>query len=101
MEGLAAPMASEVHTLLVDPVHDDILYAGTSGGIAKSTDGGISWRPSNSGLANATSRQLQLLHPSLPRYMWEVMGAEWRRAPMGARAGAQSMQASRVASLGT
>ncbi len=50
---LAAPMASEVHTLLVDPVHDDILYAGTSGGIAKSTDGGISWRPSNSGLANA------------------------------------------------
>ncbi|MBN1349182.1 choice-of-anchor D domain-containing protein [candidate division KSB1 bacterium] len=46
------PYCGDVQALACDPLHPDTLYAGTYGGIFKSTDGGASWREINHGLAD-------------------------------------------------
>ena len=41
----------DIRSLAINPLDNNIVYAGTSGqGIYKSTDGGVGWRASNSGL---------------------------------------------------
>jgi photosystem II stability/assembly factor-like uncharacterized protein len=49
-----SPMAMEIHvdwhSVVVDPVNPDILYAGTDGGIFVSTDRGDTWASRNEGL---------------------------------------------------
>ncbi|MEP7000478.1 MAG: dockerin type I domain-containing protein, partial [bacterium] len=49
------PMGMEIHcdwhTIVVDPVNPDILYAGTDGGVFVSTDAGDTWTSRNAGLA--------------------------------------------------
>ncbi len=44
------PCAAFVTSLAIDPFATRILYAGTSEGVFKSTDGGARWRPSGAGL---------------------------------------------------
>ncbi|MEO8623821.1 MAG: dockerin type I domain-containing protein, partial [bacterium] len=39
------------HTIVVDPLNPDILYAGTDGGVFVSTDAGDTWTSRNAGLA--------------------------------------------------
>ena len=39
-----------INALAIDPVNTATLYAGTYGGVFKSTDGGVSWNPANTGL---------------------------------------------------
>ena len=41
-----------IYTLAVDPVTPTILYAGTGGGVFKSTDGGGTWSAFNTGLTD-------------------------------------------------
>jgi photosystem II stability/assembly factor-like uncharacterized protein len=52
-----APMAMEIHcdwhSIAIDPVNPDVLYAGTDGGAFVSTDAGNNWVSRNSGLAIA------------------------------------------------
>jgi photosystem II stability/assembly factor-like uncharacterized protein len=49
------PMGMEIHcdwhTIVVDPLNPDILYAGTDGGVFVSTDAGDTWSSRNAGLA--------------------------------------------------
>jgi ligand-binding sensor domain-containing protein len=44
---------SEVQSLIVDPNNTQTLYAGTSGGVFKSTDGGTGWAASSTGLTGS------------------------------------------------
>jgi hypothetical protein len=52
-----APMANEIHcdwhSLTIDPLNPDVLYAGTDGGIFVSTDAGETWTSRNAGLTIA------------------------------------------------
>jgi photosystem II stability/assembly factor-like uncharacterized protein len=47
-------MGSEIHvdwhSIVIDPVHPDIVYAGTDGGVFVSTDNGSNWTSRNAGL---------------------------------------------------
>jgi hypothetical protein len=48
-------MFAIVHfALVVDPADTGTVYAGTFDGVLKTTDGGRSWAPSNSGLPPST-----------------------------------------------
>jgi len=47
------PPGGNVRALALDPVRADTLYAGTGGGVFKSTNAGTSWRDANSGLTNS------------------------------------------------
>ncbi len=50
-----------VTALALDPVHPDVVYAGTSGnGVFRSTDGGAHWSPFNRGLTNFDVRILAI-----------------------------------------
>ncbi|MEO7084010.1 MAG: dockerin type I domain-containing protein [Gemmatimonadaceae bacterium] len=48
------PMGNEIHvdwhSIVVDPINPDILYAGTDGGVFVSTDAGETWTSRNAGL---------------------------------------------------
>lgn len=44
------PSGGSAHALAVDPANPGIMYAGTSVGVLKTTDGGANWRAANSGL---------------------------------------------------
>jgi photosystem II stability/assembly factor-like uncharacterized protein len=44
------PERGTAYTLAIDPRDPDIVYAGTKSGVFKSTDGGIEWLPTNTGL---------------------------------------------------
>jgi photosystem II stability/assembly factor-like uncharacterized protein len=46
------PTVSQVTAVAIDPQTPATLYAGTQGGVFKSTDGGSSWSASSAGLAN-------------------------------------------------
>jgi len=46
------PEDGVVGVLVIDPLNPTTLYAGTGGGVFKSTDGGSTWRALNSGLTN-------------------------------------------------
>src|SRR5438445_605362 len=47
------PGTSGVSSVVVDPVHPNVIYAGTYGdGVFRSADGGATWNPLNDGLTN-------------------------------------------------
>ena len=46
------PDGGTVRTLAIDPTDSMTLYAVSSGGVFKSTDGGANWSPINNGLPN-------------------------------------------------
>lgn len=47
------PSGGFAHALAVDPSNPGTVYAGTSGGVLKTTDGGANWRAANSGLRSS------------------------------------------------
>ena len=47
------PHGGNVHALAIDPITPSTLYAGTGGGVFKSTDAGATWSAANTGLTNA------------------------------------------------
>src|SRR6185295_1321550 len=63
------PTGENVHALAIDPLTPGTLYAGTSGGVFKSTTAGASWSAINSGLATADVRSLAI-DPSTPATLY-------------------------------
>jgi photosystem II stability/assembly factor-like uncharacterized protein len=65
-----ASTAPLINCFAIDPRNPDIVYAGTdSMGVYKSTDGGMSWKPANSGFSALTIGQLAL-HPKSPETLY-------------------------------
>lgn len=54
------PEGGAVRALAVNPSSPQTLYAGTGGGVFKSSDGGGSWRAVNTGLGNTTVSALAI-----------------------------------------
>jgi len=52
-----------VYSIAIDPQSSDILYAGTDCGLFKSTNGGVTWEPRNTGLPHTNTRKV-IIHPS-------------------------------------
>lgn len=56
-----SPNGGTVNSLAIDPADSQIVYAGTlGGGVFKTTNGGTSWKPVNTGLANTDIRSLAI-----------------------------------------
>ena len=49
------PEGGTVYALAIDPDNHSVVYAGTNGGVLKSTDGGVHWSPVNAGLPQPTA----------------------------------------------
>src|SRR5439155_26784295 len=62
------PYGGTVWAVAIDPVTPTRLYAGTPGGIFRSTDGGASWSGANSGLS--TSPYSIVIDPSAPATLY-------------------------------
>ena len=79
-----------VSALALDPTTPTTLYAGTSDGVFKTTDGGTSWSPVNTGLAvlSTTVRALAL-DPTTPTTLYAGRAGRLQDARTGARAGAR------------
>lgn len=61
------PPGGKVTALAVDPSNDNVIYAGTGGGIFKSTSGGASWAAINNGIHdpnNSLSTNVLTIDPS-------------------------------------
>ena len=63
------PYGVDIVDLVIDPLTPATLYAATSGGAFKSTNGGGSWSAVNSGLAN-TNVQAIAIHPTTPATLY-------------------------------
>jgi cysteine-rich repeat protein len=58
-----------VRAIAVDPAHDNVLYVGTTGGIFKSTDKGLTWVSASSGLVGTTVTGIEIV-PSDPNTIY-------------------------------
>jgi photosystem II stability/assembly factor-like uncharacterized protein len=67
-------VSTHVSSLAIDPLTPQTLYAGTSGGIFKSTDGGGSWNPASNGLPRADIRNL-MIDPLISTHLY--VGVTW------------------------
>ncbi len=67
------PEGGIINALAVDPQTPDIIYAGTGGGVFKSTDGGASWSAINNGLTNTYVNALAL-DPQTPTIIYAGTG---------------------------
>jgi len=63
------PEGGNVSALAIDPATPATLYAGTSGGVFKSTDGGANWSAVNTGLT-ATNIQALAIDPATPTTLY-------------------------------
>ena len=63
------PEGGIINALAVDPQTPDIIYAGTGGGVFKSTDGGASWSAFNNGLTNTVVQALAI-DPQTPAIIY-------------------------------
>lgn len=58
------PSGGNAHALAVDPLSPGTVYAGTSRGVLKSTDGGANWRAANSGLRVSSTLVIDSRNPN-------------------------------------
>jgi hypothetical protein len=63
------PEGGEIGALAIDPATPTTLYAGTSRGVFKSTNGGGNWSEANSGLTNTGVRALAI-DPATPTTLY-------------------------------
>jgi photosystem II stability/assembly factor-like uncharacterized protein len=64
------PEGGTVDVLVADPTNPAIVYAANSGGVRKSTDGGVTWTDSSTGLGPAVSVQEMVIDPSNPSVLY-------------------------------
>ena len=62
--------AGSIYALLIDPQSSSTLYAGTMGGILKSTDGGNNWIPADIDLTQAYYVMALAIDPSKPETLY-------------------------------
>ena len=55
------PEAGVIRILAIDPSNSNIIYAGTDGGVFKSTNGGDTWSPINSGITSVSTAAVRTL----------------------------------------
>ena len=67
------PEGGPVNALALDPVTPTTLYAGTGGGVFKSTDGGANWSAVNSGLTSTCVFALAI-DPATPTTLYAGTG---------------------------
>src|SRR5204862_1753586 len=60
---------AKLHVRAIDPQRSATLYAGTYGGVSKSTDGGATWTASNTGLTN-TEVNVLAIDPQTPAILY-------------------------------
>ncbi|TXG36112.1 T9SS type A sorting domain-containing protein [Seonamhaeicola maritimus] len=60
--GMNTSADTEIETILVDPVDNSIIYAGTNYGFYKSTNGGATWSLKSNGIDNDMIRSMDLHH---------------------------------------
>ena len=58
------PQGGLIQAVVIDPAVPDIIYAGTRGGVLKTTNGGASWTLSNSGLLSLDVRAIAFGSPT-------------------------------------
>jgi hypothetical protein len=63
------PAGGNVYTVVADPLHPSILYAGTERGVFRSTDAGATWAVSGTGLA-PTRVQTIAIDPATPSTLY-------------------------------
>jgi CARDB len=63
------PYGGDVTAMAIDPTAPTTLYAGTRGGVFKSTDGGASWAPMNVGLSHLGIAALAI-NPTTPTTLY-------------------------------
>src|ERR1019366_3282259 len=63
------PPGAIIQALAIDPFTPSTLYAGTYGGVLKSTNGGASWTAVNSGLTTTTVNA-RAIDPSTPAALY-------------------------------
>src|ERR1700740_1992849 len=67
------PAGGAVFALALDPTTPTTLYAGTDGGVFKSTTGGSSWSPVNTGLPSNTYVYALAIDPTTPTTLYAAM----------------------------
>jgi photosystem II stability/assembly factor-like uncharacterized protein len=88
------PPGGEITALVIDPVSTSIAYVGTaSGGVFKSTNGGLTWTTSESGLTNVTYIIALAIAPSATSTLYAATdqgifistnaGVSWTAKPLG------------------
>ncbi len=98
--------APQVIQILIDPSNPNVVYAGTNQGVYRSTDGGETWSPRNSGLGGYGDLVVSGIarHPTNPQILiiatWGYglfrstdAGANWTRLADPLATGAQSTTA--------
>jgi len=68
------PDGPQTAAIAIDPQHSATLYAATNGGIFKSTDGGKSWNPANSGLPTFNVSRI-VIGPQDPSQIYALTGS--------------------------
>jgi photosystem II stability/assembly factor-like uncharacterized protein len=64
------PYGSSARALAIDPQNPGTVYAGTSGGVFKTTNGGTSWNVSNSGLPTGYIARALVVDPQDPNTIY-------------------------------
>ena len=83
-------IAYSVQALAIDPVTPTTLYAGTDGGVFKSTNGGGNWNAVNTGLSDTYVAALAI-DPSTPTTLYAgTYGAAYSKAPTVVKTGMPS-----------
>ena len=68
-------LAWKAQTLAVDPTNSSILYAGDESGLKKSTDGGATWNPAQTGLPGTGTVGTAVVDPQTPATLYLVVDA--------------------------
>ena len=76
---LAGISTRALRALVIDPTTPTVLYAGTDGGVYKSTDGGLRWTPRNNGLpfypnSNLIYASQLAIDPTAPTTLYVTAG---------------------------
>jgi photosystem II stability/assembly factor-like uncharacterized protein len=79
------PEGGNVEALAIDPVTSTTVYAGTGGGVLKTTDGGATWAPASEGLTTFDVRDLAI-DPLVPTtvYVATTSGGVFKSVDAGA-----------------
>lgn len=68
----SGPEGGQVRSVSVHPDDPSVVFAGTVDGVYRSTDGGLTWLRSNTGIGNRTARTI-IINPQRPEQMFAMV----------------------------